>query len=418
MSSPKSVSQLVFEIKDILEGTFRNVLCTGEISNLSASSAGHYYFNLSDNDASVSCALFKMDAFRNPLIRTIKNGDKVIIAGPISVYAKRGSFQVLVKKIVKSGKGTLLEQYNALKIKLNNEGLFGLETKRPIPNFAKKIAVITGDNSAALADFINVFERRALLGELIILPTIVQGDKSESSLLASLKKAQTIPELEIIIFTRGGGSMEDLWSFNSEKLAREIYESDVPVISAIGHQVDYTICDYVSDLRVETPTAAAETITQKQVELKDRLLHSRKALAMGIKEKLNDNRQLLYNFSPFKNINRINDRLNHYKSRLERVNIKSNPSRLVKIDTKMMELDDLHMQLEKNLDYKMINSNNQVSTLGKQLQGLNPKNILKRGYSILRTNSDVIKSKKDFKNNSSKDLSIEFHDGTVDIKRD
>ena len=171
MSTPKSVSQLVFEIKDILEGTFRNVLCTGEISNLSASSAGHYYFNLSDKDASVSCALFKMDAFRNPLIRTIKNGDKVIIAGPISVYAKRGSFQILVKKIVKSGKGTLLEQYNTLKTKLNSEGLFNLDAKKAIPRFAKKIAVITGNNSAALADFINVFERRALLGELIIIPT-------------------------------------------------------------------------------------------------------------------------------------------------------------------------------------------------------------------------------------------------------
>ena len=417
MSTPKSVSQLVFEIKDILEGTFRNVLCTGEISNLSASSAGHYYFNLSDKDASVSCALFKMDAFRNPLIRTIKNGDKVIIAGPISVYAKRGSFQILVKKIVKSGKGTLLEQYNTLKTKLNSEGLFNLDAKKAIPRFAKKIAVITGNNSAALADFINVFERRALLGELIIIPTLVQGDKSESSLLNSLEKAQRIKGLDIIVFTRGGGSMEDLWSFNSEQLARKIFESEIPVISAIGHQVDYTICDYVSDLRVETPTAAAETITQKQVELKDRLLHSKKALSMIIKEKLNDNRQLLYNFSPFKNINRINGRLNSYKNKLEKLNIKSNPSRLLKVDTKTLELDELHMRLGKSLEYRMLSTKSQVNTLGKQLQGLNPKNILMRGYSILRSNSEVVKSKKDFKKKSSKDLSIEFHDGTVDIKR-
>ena len=191
--------------------------------------------------------------------------------------------------------------------------------------------------------------------------------------------------------------MEDLWSFNSEQLARKIFESEIPVISAIGHQVDYTICDYVSDLRVETPTAAAETITQKQVELKDRLLHSKKALSMIIKEKLNDNRQLLYNFSPFKNINRINGRLNSYKNKLEKLNIKSNPSRLLKVDTKTLELDELHMRLGKSLEYRMLSTKSQVNTLGKQLQGLNPKNILMRGYSILRSNSEVVKSKKDFK---------------------
>ena len=138
---------------------------------------------------------------------------------------------------------------------------------------------------------------------------------------------------------------------------------------------------------------------------------------MIIKEKLNDNRQLLYNFSPFKNINRINGRLNSYKNKLEKLNIKSNPSRLLKVDTKTLELDELHMRLGKSLEYRMLSTKSQVNTLGKQLQGLNPKNILMRGYSILRSNSEVVKSKKDFKKKSSKDLSIEFHDGTVDIKR-
>lgn len=417
MSSPKSVSEVIFEVKDILEGNFRNILCVGEISNLSGSSAGHYYFNLSDNNSSISCALFKMDAFRNPLIRSIKNGDKVIIAGPISVYAKRGTFQVLVKKIVKSGKGTLLEQYNALKLKLNKEGLFDLETKKEVPSFAKKIAVITGENSAALADFLNVFDRRALMGEVIVIPTIVQGDKSEQSLLKSYNRAISIDGIELIVFTRGGGSMEDLWSFNSEKLAREIHNSKVPVISAIGHQVDYTICDYVSDLRVETPTAAAEKITEKQVELKDRLIHVKKSLGMRINEVINSKKQVLYESSPFKNLNRINDRLNVCKSKLQALDIRSNPSKYLNIESSIMNLDELQLRMTSSLENKVKILQGTNDSLGRQLRSLNPRNILERGYTIIRTDSGVLKSRSELEKNSANNLSIEFHDGKVDIKK-
>ncbi len=415
--NPKSVSQLIFDIKDTLEGNFRNILCTGEISNLSYSASGHYYFNLSDRSASISCALFKMDAFRNPLIRSIKNGDKVIISGPISLYAKRGTFQVLVKKIVKSGKGTLLEQYNKLKQSLAAEGLFAIEKKKEIPKFSKKTAVITAQSSAALADFTNVFERRAILGEVIVIPALVQGEKSEDSLLKAFKEAVNIKEIELIVFTRGGGSMEDLWSFNSEQLARSIAGCEIPVISAIGHQVDYTLCDYVSDLRVETPTAAAEKITEKQVELKDRLSYSKKSLVSQINQRISYYQSSLYDFSPLKNINRINSILSSYERKLERLNILDNPHRYLNIESKTFELDDLLGQLKVNMNSKLQELSFGLDSSQRQLRSLNPKNVLSRGYSILRDGSEVVDSKESFNKNKTNNLNIEFHDGIVKLQK-
>lgn len=415
--NPKTVSELIFDIKDTIEGNYRNVLCTGEISNFSYSASGHYYFNLSDRTASISCALFKMDAFRNPLVRTIKNGDKVIISGPLSLYAKRGTFQVLVKKIVKSGKGTLLEQYNKLKQTLASEGLFEIERKKKVPKFPKKIAVITAQSSAALADFTNVFERRAILGEVIIIPALVQGEKSEKSLLDAFSSALDLDGIEVIIFTRGGGSMEDLWSFNSETLARKIAACEIPVISAIGHQVDYTLCDYVSDLRVETPTAAAEKLTEKQVELSDRLTYSKKSLVSQINQRISYYQSSLYDFSPLKNINRINSILSSYERKLERLKISDNPHRYLNIESKTFELDELVVKLRSGMRTKLQGLSHNLESSQKQLRSLNPKNVLSRGYTILRDGEKILDSKKTFNKNETNNLNIEFHDGIVKLQK-
>jgi exodeoxyribonuclease VII large subunit len=415
--TPKSVSQLVFSIKETLEGHYSNILCVGEISNLSSSASGHYYFNLSDSNSSISCALFKMDAYRNPIIRTIKNGDKIIVSGPISLYAKRGTFQILVKKIVKSGKGTLLEQYNQLKQKLANEGMFDLDIKKEIPKFAKKIVVITAQNSAALADFSNVFQRRALMGEVIIIPSLVQGEKSEQSLINAFKRAQAILDVDLIVFTRGGGSMEDLWSFNSELLARMIYAADIPVISAIGHQVDYTICDYVSDYRVETPTAAAEKITEKQIELKERIFYSKKSLDSTMNQRLSYYKNKLYEFSPFQNINRINNVLQTYERRLSQLNLTTNSHRYLQLESKSYELDELLARMRTSISSKITDNSHQINSLDRQLKSLDPKNVLSRGYSILRENDQVISSKKTFDKKTTNDLNIEFHDGIVKLQK-
>lgn len=415
MNQALSVSELVYEIKVLLEDDFKNVFCTGEISNLSSSAAGHYYFNLSDEEASISCALFKMDAMRNPIIRSLKNGDKIIISGPISLYAKRGTFQVLVRKIVKSGKGTLLERYNTLKSKLAQEGLFSLDKKRKIPSFSKKCVLITANESAAMADFINVFKRRAVMGEVIIIPALVQGEKSESSLVTALKKAMTLKEIDVIIFTRGGGSMEDLWSFNSEKLARMIYDCKIPIVSAIGHQVDYTLCDYVSDLRVETPTAAAEKVTEKQVEIANRLTQSKKSLKLSIDKSLSYYRENLYKLSPIKNINRISKSLRDRELILNTIKERIKSRKIFRIEEKSHHLEMNLQSLQSSLELKLKSRENRLENIHNQLRSLNPKGVLKRGYSIIRQNNTPITSKSKFKEDY--DLNIEFYDGTIEIKR-
>src|SRR5665647_366517 len=266
-----TVSDLLSSIKDVLENHFHEVMVQGEVSNLSPSTSGHWYFSLSDDKASISCALFKMDALRNPLIRSLKDGDKIIIFGPLSVYSKRGTFQILAKRIMPAGAGQLKLQFERLKAKLSAEGLFDLDIKKILPTFPQKIAVITAEHGAALQDFLNVIKRRSLWLDIIIIPALVQGDGAPRSLISALKKAQNLDGVDVVVLTRGGGSMEDLWAFNDEELVRTIAACPIPVVSAVGHQVDFTICDYVSDFRSETPTAAAETLSQPHTERKARL---------------------------------------------------------------------------------------------------------------------------------------------------
>lgn len=266
-----SVSDLVSSIKECLEEEFHEVMVQGEVTNLSPSSAGHWYFTLSDENASLSCALFKGDALRNPLIRNLKNGDKIILSGPLSVYLKKGSFQMLVRRLVPAGEGQLKLQFERLKAKLSEEGLFDLERKKKLPLFPKRIAVITAEHGAALQDFINVMKRRTLWLNLVIIPALVQGEGAPKSLIQALEKAEGLRDIDVIVLTRGGGSLEDLWAFNDENLIRRIHHCPIPVISAVGHQVDFTLCDYVADHRSETPTAAAETLSQPQTELQARM---------------------------------------------------------------------------------------------------------------------------------------------------
>ena len=250
-----AVSEAVNLIKRSLESEFFDLTIVGEVSNFTSSAAGHFYFTLSDKDASLSCAMFKMDAMRNPIIRKIRNGEKVYLRGPISVYAKRGTFQLLGKKILKYGQGDLKAQFEFLKEKLRSQGFFDLENKKEIPRFPKKIAVVTAKQGAALQDFLNVMKRRSLSYDILICPALVQGDAAPASIIKALNVISSRSDIDLIVITRGGGSMEDLWAFNNEELVKCIYNLKAPVISAIGHQVDFTLSDFVADMRCETPTA-------------------------------------------------------------------------------------------------------------------------------------------------------------------
>lgn len=378
-----SVSELVHSIKNTLEEQFHEVMVQGEVTNLSPSSAGHWYFTLSDEDAAISCALFKNDALRNTLIRNLKNGDKIIVLGPISVYQKRGSFQILSKRIFPAGEGQLKLQFERLKARLAQEGLFDLERKRLIPQFPKRIAVITAEHGAALQDFLNVIQRRSIWSDILIIPAVVQGADSPRSLVSALKKAQSIPDIEVIVLTRGGGSLEDLWSFNDETLVREIYQSKIPVISAVGHQVDFSLADYVADHRSETPTAAAELLSQPQTELKGRMHFCQTHLRSGI-IKLNQEVQILIQkFHPRELLNIIKERVQSSQKILDQFQLETRGIELLGLREETQKLDELSLRLFHHSEKCISQADHRLERMKQVLDALNPKNVLGRGYSYL-----------------------------------
>lgn len=407
-----SVSDLVNSIKSLLEEDFQEVVVQGEVSNFSSSSAGHFYFTLSDSDASISCAVFRQDALRNPLLRTVKDGDKITILGPISVYQKRGTFQLLGKRIFAAGEGKLKIEFEKLKAKLSAEGLFDLQRKKTIPIYPKKIAIITAPQGAALQDFLNVIKRRSLWFDVTIIPALVQGDASPRSLINALQSAQKMNCYDLIVFARGGGSIEDLWSFNSEALVRAISECPIPVISAIGHQVDFTLCDFVSDLRAETPTAAAEMISQPQTILRDRIHYASTHLKNEM-IKLTQKIQILTHRShPKQMLQFIWQKLKMDEKRLNQIRFINRGEELVGMTEYSQQLDEYLMRMQHS--QKMLTSGQQdnLKRLEQVLKALNPSGVLGRGYSFVKKGPRVLSSYDEYSKIENKEvIEITFHDG-------
>ena len=404
-----TVGQLVGQIKGLLEGEFPNVAVRGEVSGLTSSAAGHFYFSLNDQDSSMSCALFKMDGLRNPAIKKIKNGDEVLCHGSVGVYGKRGTFQLVVKRIFTEGKGSLLEKFEALKKKLAQEGLFDLERKLVIPKHPGRIAVITSPHGAAIKDFINIYRRRAYWMDVLIVPALVQGDDAPRSLIEAVKRAASRPDIELIIVTRGGGSAEDLWAFNDEQLAREISDCTIPIISAIGHERDYTICDYVADLRCETPSAAAEVITQEHLFWQERTEQLKKGLRSYIQDQVNGMRIRLQKSTPQNLLAQIVYQLTNYKSRLERCEISK---RDLGLSEMMQYLDEMLAKLQTYYPQQLGQKKERVELLFEVLNALDPKRILERGYSIIRDKERPITCAKDYLALPlGQVISLQFYDG-------
>lgn len=415
-----SVSDLVSSIKDVLEEQFQEVMVQGEVTNLSPSGAGHWYFTLSDENASLSCALFKGDAMRNPLIRNLKDGDKIVIVGPISVYSKRGSFQLLAKRIFPAGEGQLKLQFERLKARLSQEGLFDIEKKKVIPPFPKRVAVITAEHGAALQDFLNVMKRRSLWLDILIIPAAVQGDAAPKSLWNALKKAQAIKDVDVIVMTRGGGSLEDLWAFNDENLIRAISDCPIPVISAVGHQVDYTLCDYVSDLRSETPTAAAETLSQPQTELKSRMIFCQSHMKSDLFKLYQHVQLMTQKFHPRELLNLMKQKIHEGEKRLAQIHLKDRAEALTGLPEAQQRVDEALLKLRHSTELKGRSLNDKLVRLEQVLGALNPGNVLSRGYSYVRLHDgEVLSSMKDFeKKAKGSKLDIYFHDGKASALKD
>ena len=423
----KNVTQIVGQIKNLLETEFTNVSIEGEISNLSLSSAGHWYFTLSDKDSSLSAALFKMDALRNPLMKTIKDGSKVIVVGDISVYPKRGTFQVIVKRIVPVGVGDLKEQFEKLKRKLASEGLFDLDRKKPIPAMPKRVAIITAQRGAALQDFINIYKRRSIWMDLLVIPAVVQGADAPRSIRAALHnvikyslEAQPAQKIDLIVIARGGGSLEDLWAFNDEGLAYDIFNCPIPTISAIGHEVDFSISDFVADLRCETPSAAAEVVTSAQTMIKEKMitLKGRLKNVMAIKMSRFENR--LKHAHPHTILNILLKNLASFQKRLSRCDIQRRLHELTNIHQFYLELDENLARMQQLLKEQLKEWRYKIEKSHDVLKALNPKNVLERGYGYLETeHGKVVASAGDFDQlPKSAGLSLHFHDGKRKVKSD
>ena len=284
-----SVTQLARRVRNLLEIQVGEIWVEGEVSNVRKQSSGHWYFSLKDESAQISCAMF--GARRRTGNKVIEDGAKVQVFGETSFYEARGSTQLIVKKVQAVGQGDLQARFESLKKKLNQEGLFDQDRKRELPGFPKIIGIVTSPTGAALQDMKNVLSRRAPWLTVVLFPASVQGKGAERGIAQAISRAgnagvEGLPQPEVLIVGRGGGSLEDLWNFNEEIVARAIADCPIPVVSAVGHEIDFTIADFVSDLRAPTPSAAAELVAPDQVELRDRLDRMGERLTRSVESRL------------------------------------------------------------------------------------------------------------------------------------
>ena len=361
-----TVGELTRQIKEILEGSFSQLWVEGEISNYIHHSSGHMYFTLKDDEAEIRCAMFKGN---NQYLRfKPENGMKVLLSGRISVYAPRGQYQLISTRLEPAGLGTLFLAFEALKKRLSAEGLFDDEFKKPLPKIPETIGLITSKTGAAVKDMINVLGRRAPYVKLILQPTLVQGDEAAADIVNAIQEMDTSCEPDLIIFGRGGGSLEDLWPFNEEKVARAIFDCQTPTISAVGHETDTTIADLVADLRAPTPSAAAELAAPSIDELMQSL--------QTVDEKM---RALLER------------KLEYYWQKMDHIQDRFALQRPDAFINRMTDLNThLISALKQSILMKLQSRFGQLETLLAELTVLNPKSILDRGYAIATADSGKI----------------------------
>lgn len=411
-----TVSQLNQRAKQLLEITFSSVKVEGEISNLSRPSSGHWYFTLKDKGAQVRCAMFRS---RTAQIKfQPKEGDQIIVRGKVSLYENRGDYQLIVDAMKPAGEGQLQQAFIQLKQKLGAEGLFNPEHKRALPAAIKRIAVITSPTGAAIHDILTVLKRRFPAIEVDIYPVQVQGQYAAQQMIWSINQANSdarnAPEeqaTDVIIIGRGGGSIEDLWSFNDEQLARTIFHSDLPIVSAVGHEVDFTIADFVADIRAPTPSAAAEMLSPNREEYLSRLQALSARLENSIQQQLQNKQWQLQ--SAQRGLQHPGDKLSQYAQTLDMLELRMQQSQKNNLDRLLKKLTQSQQrlqqqspvnklqQIETQLGYfqqRLRNAMKQLlSNKAERLQqnalllnAVSPLQTLGRGYAILQTPTEVV----------------------------
>lgn len=371
------ISQLNSSIRKILEGNFRQIWVRGEISNLKAHSSGHYYFQLKDKSSQLKGVLFRGDA--QNLISPLEDGASYLAFGDLTVFEPRGDYQIRVRHFMREGLGHLQQEFDRLKKKLSVEGLFDENNKNPLPLLPLRIGLITSPEGAAKEDFISILKRRKWKGVISFYPSLVQGPKAAGELIQSLKNISKSKEkLDLVVLTRGGGSIEDLWSFNDENLVRLISDFPVPLISAVGHQTDFVLTDFVADIRAETPSGAAELISSlylRETEQMENLRSSMKQATHNRLEKLSENLGLL----------KLGIQLISPKSRLENA---------------YQTLDELSERLTLSTHNLFLGKKKELELISKMVEGANIQTIMKKGFCYVRDQnkkllSDAAKIKSD-----------------------
>ena len=406
-----SVTQLTKYIKYVIDNdiNLNTVYLKGEISNFKNHTRGHLYFTLKDENTRINAIMFSSSASK--LKFEPVDGMKVLVTGKVSVYEATGGYQIYVSDMIEDGIGNLYIAYEQLKKKLELEGLFDKERKKPIPKIPKTIGIITAPTGAAIRDILSTIKRRWPIANTILFPSLVQGESASSDILRNIELTKNY-DLDVLIIGRGGGSIEDLWCFNDEAVVRAIYALEVPVISAVGHEIDFTICDFVADLRAPTPTGAAEMAVPNMVDVINYLKQVQIRLSTSINNIISTKKEYLTSLinSPI-----IRNPISMYE--VKEQNFDNLYERTLLAFQKLVEKNKYLLEITNKelnnsvINYINTNKNNYVKLLSK-LEVLNPLLTIKRGYAVVRSNGVVISKSKKLKKGDK--INIELQDGSVD----
>jgi exodeoxyribonuclease VII large subunit len=389
-----TVSQVSVYLKSLLmnDRLLQDLYVIGEISNFKLHKpSGHMYFTLKDNESIMRCVFFRRankDLKFNPF-----EGMKVIARGNLSLYERSGYYQLYIEDLRPEGMGTLFLAYEQLKEKLQKEGLFREENKKALPIIPRCVGLVTSSSGAAIKDFLTTLRRRFPCLRVIIYPTAVQGREAPPQIIEALKKLDKIEDIDVIVLTRGGGSLEELWAFNDEELARTIFKMDTPVVSAVGHEIDFTIADFVADKRASTPTAAAEIIVPDKKDLLKHLVMQEHRLKNRLKSQLKEKNMNLENLSRAAALNYTREKINHGYQRT----------------------DEIWQRLVRNLFYSLKLKGAGLNNLEEKLQALSPLMIMGRGYTFVLNNKDLLVGSVDILKVNEM-VKVVFHDGEADCE--
>ena len=409
-----TVSRLNREIRTVLEQGFASLILTGEISNFITPASGHWYFSLKDEKAQIKAAMWRGNN-RSQSYRP-ENGAQVTVRARVSLYEPRGDYQLIVEHMEPAGEGQLKQEFDALKMRLAAEGLFSSAYKKPLPQNINRVGVITSATGAAIKDILTVLKRRAPQLEVIIYPAMVQGKEAHVHLINQIQLANARNEVDVLIVGRGGGSLEDLWCFNHEQLARAIYQSELPIASAVGHEIDTTISDYVADVRAATPSAAAELVSPNTQELHSKVIELINRLNNAFKHDMADKRALATQLQHRLNLCHPRNQLNQKAQRLDELTIalqqgmrnrlyqqertlnnltprlmRQSPDK--KLSQASHQLMQIQTRLEQAMQHKLQHAQNSLALQASRLDSVSPLNVLARGYSITKTpQGKVVKS--------------------------